>query len=74
MLHGLKEALSSSLEGKQVQKNIVCLVFRMEIVKLVSALLPTEHSNMSQLHHSDIIAAREVKNNTPHQNNMHRKT
>lgn len=74
MLHGLKEALSSSLEGKQVQKNIVCLVFRMEIVKLVSALLPTEHSNTSQLHHSDIIAAREVKNNTPHQNNMHRKT
>lgn len=74
MLHGLNEVLSSPWEGKQVQKNIVCLVFGMAIVKLVPALLPTEHSNTSQLHHSDIIAAREVKNNTPHQNNMPRKT
>lgn len=74
MLHGLNEVLRSSWEGKQVQKNIVCLVFGMAIVKLVPALLPTEHSNASQLHHSDIIAAREVKNNTPHQNNMPRKT
>lgn len=29
------------------------------------ALHPTEYSNMSEFHHLDIIAAREVKNSTP---------
>lgn len=38
------------------------------------ALQPIEYLNKSQFHHSDIIAAREVKNSTPNQNNMHRKT
>lgn len=60
--------------GQQVQKNAVCLIFRTVIVKLAPALLPTERSNVSQLHHSDIIAAREVKNGTTDQNNMCRKT
>lgn len=60
--------------GKQVQENVVCLIFRTVIVKLVPALLPTELTNVSQLHHSSIIAAREVKNNTANQNNVCRKT
>ena len=57
-------------------KDLACLVFRMAIVKWVSAvtkgwgayaLHPTEYSDTSQFHHLDIIAAREVKNSTPKQ-------
>lgn len=70
----LKGGAEQLVGGKQVQRNIVCLIFRAVIVKLASALLPTEHSNVSQLHHSNILAAREVKYNTTTQNHMYRKT